>query len=70
MLGSFCTKLSHLFLGQYLPLFGAAFSAPLPGTMPASMMAATPAAAGRARPVTMTFLTGFGASSSLPFPGS
>ena len=37
--------------------------------MPASMMAATPAAAVRARPVTMALLTGFGASSSLTFPG-
>lgn len=49
-------------------LFGAAFSAPLPGAVPASMVAAAPAAAGGAGPVAVAFLTGFGSSPSLPFP--
>lgn len=53
--------------GQHLPFF--ALSAPVPGTMPASLMAAAPAATAGARPVTVAFLTGFGASSSLSLPG-
>lgn len=65
---SLCVKKSHLVLGQHLPLFGAAFSASLPGAVPASMMAAAPAAAGGTGPVVVALLTGFGSSPSLPFP--
>lgn len=65
---SLCVGKNHLFLRQHSPLFGAAFSAPLPGAVPASMMAAAPAPAGGAGSVAVAFLTGFGSSPSLPFP--